>query len=210
MLKKTQNVSLLLFDEEALLPSGEDILALLRKNSFHRYSTPEDEDAPPIYEEKVSGWVGYDDITDVELKDVPVELGEFLIFGLRTDTRKVPPSLLKKELDLAVKKELKETQRPFVPRLRKTELKEQILLRLRAKILPVPKIINAVWDYSKRKLYLFTVSTSDIEDFQKSFGITFNIQPQEWIDDLDVQFDFHDFLKWLWFISENKKNFWCY
>jgi hypothetical protein len=62
------------------------------------------------------------------------EKGYFLCFAFRMDTRKIPPVVLRLHLDQALKEEKKRTDANFVSRERKKELKEQVSLRLSARI----------------------------------------------------------------------------
>lgn len=58
-------------------------------------------------EERAWGWVCFDDMLDNQWHTAPPEKGEYMFFSLRIDVRRIPGSVLKKELALAFKDEEK-------------------------------------------------------------------------------------------------------
>ena len=128
-------------------------------------------------EEKSQGWVSAFDFLDSSFAIAP-DLGEYLFFSLRIDTRKVNSAVLKKEVIIALKKEEelnRKMGKKFISRERKKEIKEQVKIRLLQKTLPVPKTIPAAWNMSAQTLYLFSTSSKECDLFEELFIKTFEI-----------------------------------
>lgn len=192
-MSKTFNITIL--DVVSGPPTLEKnrLLEMLRQDAF------KEED---IAQEKKQGWIGYNEINELAHHEASVIRGDYLAFAFRTDTRKIPAMLFKKELDLAIRQEKKNSKKDFVPRLRKNELGEQIKIRLLAKIAPVPKLTNIVWDTQEKTIYVYSVSTNEIEQIQEKLFFTFNLKTLERETDSESA-PMHYFLLWLWYNSEN-------
>ena len=129
-------------------------------------------------DERSFGWTNMDDMLDMNWTQSPPEKGEFLTFSLRLDTRRIPPSVLKKHNAIALNKELahnKEQGKNFVSRDRKREIKEQVTLRLRARSLPIPAVFDIVWNPSENRIYLDTTNAKVCALFEDHFALTFDL-----------------------------------
>lgn len=102
-------------------------------------------------------------------------IGDWLVFSLRQDTRRVPGAVLKDELAKAHKEWLE--GHPGVRRVPK-QVREQILdsvkLRLLAKTLPVPAVVDVAWDIARNRLLLFTTNAKTIDEFTGLFKKAFH------------------------------------
>ncbi len=98
----------------------------------------------------------------------------FAIFGLRIDTRRVPPSLLKAHVDLRTQQLMKEKDLAFVGREARISLQDEIKEELLRKVLPTPKIVEVAWDLKGGVLWTTASSTKTqgalVGLFMKSFG----------------------------------------
>lgn len=124
------------------------------------------------------GWVCFEDMLDTQWHTAPPEKGSYLVFSLRLDTRRVPAGVIKKHLTLAIRAELaraKEQGKTYVSRERKKELKEQILLRLNSRFLPVPAEFNVVWSTDTNTLWFASTQTKVIDLFTDLFTRTFDL-----------------------------------
>ena len=75
------------------------------------------------------------------------EKGPYLAFTLRLDTRRVPPAVMKKHVAVALNEALqamREQGRKFLTKEQKTEIREQVALRLRARSLPIPACFDMI------------------------------------------------------------------
>jgi hypothetical protein len=175
-------------------------------------------------EEKAVGWTNIDDPDDLQWAESSPWKGEYLAFSMRTDTCKIPSSILKQHVNRVLKEEkAKNPEKKFISRERKREITEQVTLRLRRRIPPSSKTVDVIWDVNKRLVHLIG-STSDVGPLQALFLKSFDIHP-DWqgvteitgIEDNilgDISFTgneesiltsesfMRDFLSFLWFYSE--------
>ncbi len=105
-------------------------------------------------------------------------LGDFAIFSMRIDERKVPRALLKKYLALEELKYMEEKGIKRLPRLVKKKLRERVEFMLLQKVLPVPTIIDVAWDLEEGIVYFFSTSSKVIGEFQGFFKRSFEIMPE--------------------------------
>ncbi len=143
---------------------------LLRKNAFA--------DIDELPEERSFGWVAFEDFLDTTFAANPVEKGTYLAFSLRLDTRRVPPAVIKKHHALALKREEaqnREQGKKFVSRERKKELKEQVMLKLRMRFLPVPAEFQVVWNTAESVLYFASTQPKMLDMFEELFIRTFSL-----------------------------------
>ncbi len=98
----------------------------------------------------------------------------FAIFGLRIDTRRVPPSLLKAHVDLRTQQLMKEKDLAFVGKEARISLQDEIKVELLRKVLPTPKVVEVAWDLKGGVLWTTASSTKTqgalVGLFMKSFG----------------------------------------
>ncbi len=180
-------------------------------------------------QEVVCGWCGYNDaLSDTWTPDEVWACGaDRLRWGFRVDTKRVPASLLKKEVQAAIRKELRDTGKMFMLKERKEEIKTQVKLRLIAKALPVPEAFKVVWDATTGYMYINTTSEKKIDLFtsfvKDKLGLTVQVfTPYDFARSVfendeaklaqlqetdftgknvtipDTQFLYPDFLTWLW------------
>ena len=98
-------------------------------------------DIDDLPEMQAYGWVCFEDMLDSEWRTAPPHKGAYLLFSLRLDTRRIPAAVIKKHLTLALKAEkekMQEQGKKFNSRERKNELKQQVLIRLLQRFLPIP------------------------------------------------------------------------
>jgi hypothetical protein len=142
----------------------------LRQHSFR--------DIDNLPEERAWGWVNFDDLLDSEWRVSPPEKGGYLAFSLRLDTRRVAPAVLRKHLAVALREEegrMRETGRKYVARERKKEIREQVLLRLMQRSLPVPAEFATVWNIAEGSVYFASTQSKVLDLFQTHFTLTFDL-----------------------------------
>lgn len=139
-------------------------------------------DIDELPEMEAKGWTCFDDYLDTEWVTAPPQKGEFITFSLRIDTRRIPAGVVKKHVALALKKEqlaLKREGKQYVSKARKKEIKEQVLLRLRQRFLPVPAEINVLWIPQKNEVWLASTQNRVVELFAQMFHDTFGLHLQQ-------------------------------
>ena len=147
-----------------------EVIEKLRQNSFR--------DIDELPEESYHGWTSFEDMLDTLWNTNPVEKGTYLAFSLRLDTRRVPPAVIKKHLALALKQEEannREQGKKFVSRERKKELKEQVMLRLRMRFLPIPAEFQVVWNTAESVVYFASTQQKMLDMFEELFIRTFDL-----------------------------------
>lgn len=129
-------------------------------------------------DERSFGWTNIDDMLDMNWTQSPPEKADYFAFALRLDTRRIPPAVLKKHNTIAHNKELehnKEQGKNFVSRDRKREIKEQVVLRLRARSLPIPAVFDIIWNPGANRIYLTTTNAKVCALFEDQFALTFDL-----------------------------------
>ena len=177
---------------------------------------------------QADGWVSFDDYLDTTWQAGPPQKGAYLAFSLRLDIRRVPAGVVRKYLDLALKREKAENEkngRKFISRERRKELKEQVQMALRKRFLPVPGEFNVIWNTANNEIWFASTQTKVLELFVQRFLATFKLHIEQLTppalalsmlgdaaeeaihdaDSVDYTMDGvlgQDFLTWLWFRSD--------
>ena len=128
------------------------------------------------------GWTCFEDMLDSEWRTAPPQKGNYLTFSLRLDTRRIPPAIIKKQLTLALKAEkekMQEQGKKFISRERKKDLKEQVLLRLRQRFLPVPAEFHVVWEPDRNEVWFASTQGKMIDLFMELFITSFGLHLEQ-------------------------------
>lgn len=136
------------------------------------------QDIDDIPEERAWGWTSFEDMLDTEWRSAPPEKADYIAFALRLDTRRIPPAVLKKHVMITLREEearIKEQGKKFIARDRKTELRDQVKLRLLGRFLPIPAVFEVVWATTTNTVYLASTQTKLIELFMNHFTLTFDL-----------------------------------
>ena len=148
------------------VPGEEDLLAGLAQDQFRPFQDG--------LEEERMGWCDWRNplITPPDGNWVSQE--RFAVFGLRIDTRRVPPTLLKAQVDLRLQALQKEKDLTFVGKEARISLADEVKVELLRKVLPSPKVVEVAWDLKGGILWT-TASSSKAQGalaslFIKSFG----------------------------------------
>jgi len=142
----------------------------LKRNAFR--------DIDASAEERSFGWVSFDNMLDPEFAICPPEKGAFLAFTLRLDTRRIPPAVMKKHVAVAMNEAMqamKEQGKKFLTKEQKTEIRDQVELRLRARTLPIPACFDVVWDTDRQYVYVASTQSKLTELFEELFTHTFGL-----------------------------------
>lgn len=214
-----------------------DVLLLSVPDKLKQFAFQDIDDIP---QETSFGWTNFDDMLDTSWKLSPPEKGEYITFSLRMDTRRISPAVLKKHLRVAIEEETKKMRdmgKKFISRQRKLEIREQVVLRLRGRAMPVPEEFQVVWNPQAGSVYLATTKGKVIDLFCEYFTRTLGLHLEQLapynlacglmgeaaalhIDHLEPAKFVNqcsggttdgmlgqDFLTWLWFRSEQGQPF---
>lgn len=133
-------------------------------------------DIDDLPEMRSFGWVNFDDFLDPAWTVSPPQKGEYFVFSLRLDTRRIPAGVVKKHLILAMREEksrMSENQN-FISRERKKEIREQVMLKLRQRFLPVPAVFDVIWNIRKNEIWFASTQEKMLDLFMECFLATFN------------------------------------
>ena len=133
-------------------------------------------------EMQYQGWVCFEDMLDSEWISAPPQKGAYLVFSLRLDMRRIPAGVVKKHLAVALrdeKKRMHEQGKTFISRERKKELKEQVMLRLRMRFLPIPSEFNVLWAMDRNEIWFASTQNKMIDLFMEEFLKTFELHLEQ-------------------------------
>ncbi|MBU1247780.1 MAG: recombination-associated protein RdgC [Proteobacteria bacterium] len=150
--------------EDVTAEQVRDIPEKLRKFSFV--------DIDATTDERSFGWTNIDNFLDVKWRKSPPEKAHFMAFSLRLETRRIAPAVMKKHLQIAQEAELekaKELGKNYISRGRKTELKEQVRIRLMARSLPIPAVFDVVWNLDKHHILVDSTNAKACSLFEDYF-----------------------------------------
>ena len=140
------------------------------------------QDIDALPEMQAHGWVCFEDMLDSQWRTAPPQKGAYFVFSLRLDTRRIPAGVVKKHLALALREEKERMQaqgKNFISRERKKELKEQVLLRLRQRFLPVPAEFNVIWNTAKNEVWFASTQNRMIDLFMEFFLQSFEVHLEQ-------------------------------
>lgn len=129
-------------------------------------------------DERSWGWCNADNMLDLDWAESPPEKGHYLVFSLRLDTRRIPPAVIKKHTMIALADELqkaKQEGKAFISKDRRREIREQVMLRLRARSLPIPAVFDAAWDTRTGRVLFFSTNSKAKTLFEDHFQLTFQL-----------------------------------
>ena len=148
---------------ETKTPFAMDLIRnLLLKYAFVPLDSPE----------PVKGCVGCMDITDTTFTFDPV-CDPWILFGIRTDVRSVPGSLIKvKTKEKILENEKKGIQ---VSRAMKKEFRDEVELQLKAKALPNPSMKCVAWNFEENEIWYEGTSSKLQDEFLQFFSTVFDV-----------------------------------
>jgi DNA recombination-dependent growth factor C len=148
------------------VPDGKDLQVGLEQDQFRPFHDGS--------EEERMGWCDWRNPLITPPDGSWVNQERFAVFGLRIDTRRVPPALLKAHVDLRLQALQKEKDLAFIGKEARISLGDEVKGELLRKVLPTPRVIEVAWDLKAGILWT-TASSSKAQGilaslFIKSFG----------------------------------------
>lgn len=133
-------------------------------------------------DERSFGWTNIENMLDTRFEESSPEKGAAFFFTLRLETRRVQPAVVRKHLMMALAAEQAAAQaegKRSISRARRMEIKEQVMLKLRARSLPVPALFDCVWNPGDNRVYLESSNAKARALFEDCFTMTFdlNLEP---------------------------------
>ena len=139
-------------------------------------------DIDDIPEMQAQGWTCFEDMLDTDWVTAPPQKGSYIVFSLRLDMRRIPAGVVKKHVAMALKEEkmrMAQQGKNYIARERKKELKEQVLLRLRSRFLPVPGEFNVLWATDKNEVWFASTQNKMIDLFMEEFLKSFELHLEQ-------------------------------
>ena len=148
------------------VPDPKDLQAGLEQDQFRPFQDG--------VEEERMGWCDWRNPLITPPDEDWVGQERFAVFGLRIDSRRVPPALLKAHVDLRLQSLQKEKDLAFIGKEARVSLQDEVKLELLRKVLPTPRVVEVAWDLKGGILWT-TASSSKAQGaltslFIKSFG----------------------------------------
>ena len=152
--------------------------ALIREvpDRLRKHAIVDIDDLPEMH---AQGWVSFEDFLDTEWNEAPAQKGNYFVFSLRVDNRRIPAGVIRKHVAIALrqeKEELRARGKTFISRERKKEIKEQVLLKLRQRFLPVPGEFNVIWLLEKNEVWFASTQSGMIDLFMEEVLQTFDLR----------------------------------
>jgi DNA recombination-dependent growth factor C len=146
------------------VPEESELLA-----SFNTFRFQE----PAEAREEVFGFCGHENLLDPPQEDNLFYEGNVVV-GLRIDTRKVPPNLLKSHVAKRLKALTKEKDLAFVSKEARISLEDEVKKELLPKQSPVSKVVELAWQ-TKQGILRVTSSSTKVQSllagiFMKAYG----------------------------------------
>jgi DNA recombination-dependent growth factor C len=91
------------------------------------------------------------------------------------DKKTIPTKILKKTLHTETAKQLKKSQREFLSKTEKQELRDRIIHQLLIRIPANPNIYDVMWHYEKGELNFFSTLKAANETIETLFIKSFNL-----------------------------------
>jgi len=131
---------------------------------------------PASEEERAIGWCSPKFALDVDLHQGHWLYNDHLVLGLRIDALKVPGPLLKLHTERVCRETMAEQGTDTLNRYQKAQIKENVKLELRSRMLPSVKSVDFVWTLSTGLLRFWSANDKLCVEFQELFERTFGLQ----------------------------------
>jgi DNA recombination-dependent growth factor C len=132
-------------------------------------------DIDDTFDEYSIGWVAVENMFDSTFAYSSYLVGDYVVLGMRTDERKLSPSVLKKFVQKEEARVKKERQVPRLNRAHRQEIKENVRLQLVKKTMAVATVYDLCWNLADSTLLFFSTNSkaqSVLEEFFKeTFGL---------------------------------------
>ena len=111
-------------------------------------------------EERSIGFTSFFDMTDTNPSTIEqVKIDQFYVFGIRTDTRKVPGTVLGMEVKKASEAWLADHEGfRYIPKAEKEQIRESVFRRLLKNTIPVPSFVKVSWNTETGEVLIWSRS----------------------------------------------------
>lgn len=168
----------------------------------------------PENAEKNAGFVSINDCLDADFTVEKTLLGDYRVFSVRVDRRKVPASSIKIRLLEERKKHLQETGQKQLTKMQRETLRESVRAELLKNIPPVTAVYDVAINTVSGTVYVSALAIKAIQEFMDIFREAFEISlhlyevvslSQEDLNKVSPMTIGRDFMTWLWFKSHQQE-----
>lgn len=143
---------------------------------LEKLNTYKIKDTTDLTQDTIFGWSSLLNTYDPNFEDISFKTGTYITLSMRVDQKKVPGTLLKKEIHCTEKSIMSERGLKKLPCSLKIEIKEACINNLLAKMKAIPNDFDVVLDVSSNTGYLFTTNKVAREIFEVLMKETFGVQ----------------------------------
>ncbi|MDJ0809681.1 MAG: recombination-associated protein RdgC [Desulfobacterales bacterium] len=125
--------------------------------------------------EQVVGWTPFENPFTPNFDTADIVIDTTFVFSLRIDKKSIPAKIVTKHLNLEMTRRLAESNRDFLSRAEKKEIKERVVNVLSTRIPATPNVYDLTWDYEAGRLWFFTNLKSANEALESLFTQSFKL-----------------------------------
>ncbi len=125
--------------------------------------------------EQVIGWTPFENPFTPDFDTADIIIDTTFVFSLRIDKKSIPAKVVTKHFNLETTRRLAESNRDFLSRAEKKEIKERVVNVLSTRIPATPNIYDLTWDYEAGRLWFFTNLKSANEALESLFTQSFKL-----------------------------------
>jgi DNA recombination-dependent growth factor C len=129
-------------------------------------------------DERSVGWVNVMDMFDSRFAGLDFLKEPYITMSLRVDERKIPATALKQYCLEAEEKIKKDENLEYLPKNRRSDIKDGVRLRLLKRAIPVSRCYDMIWNYSTGLIIFGSTTNRLCDKFVEFFLQTFDIQLQ--------------------------------
>jgi len=126
--------------------------------------------------EKTIGWTSYRSPYKPDFEGSSFLLGTYFVFSLRIDKKSISSKIVKKYFVEKEEQIIKKSQRKYLTRNEKKNLREQIISTLILRVPATPHIYDVIWNYEKSLILFLSNQKSANEDFETVFSKSFKLK----------------------------------
>ena len=126
-------------------------------------------------DQKSVGWTSFDAPFNPNFDGSNFVIGTHMVFSLRIDKKSLPSKVVNKQVNMAIRKRLAETDRENLSRNEKKEIKDDVIHRLYTQMPATPNVYDLIWDYEGNSLWFFSNLKEANEELETLFSKSFKL-----------------------------------
>jgi len=125
--------------------------------------------------DKTVGWTSLDKPFQPDFGGSAFVYGNYFVFSLRIDKKKIPPKVLKKHIAIESARRMAVSGREYLSKIEKKLVKDHVVNVLSLRIPATPNIYDVIWDYNDAYLWFFSNLKAANEELETLFSKSFNL-----------------------------------